>query len=196
MRRATLAALGLSLLACAEEVIVLGAVPAEDGGGAVASGARCVRSSECGEGSFCDRRQCNAPAGTCEPYPVSCDDEERPVCGCDGVTYWNDCLRRAAGAPGARADECDVESARCGPSGSTCPEGAVCAMLVGFGGPGKPACRGPAAGRCWVLPAICPAQGRADRWDECATNEGALRCLDTCSAIRSGRTFARVGACE
>lgn len=75
---------------------------ATDGGDATS----CSTSAECDEG-FCDI--CGDPsAGTCAVIPTSCEPATEPVCGCDGITYANDCARRQASIGLASAGPCPI----------------------------------------------------------------------------------------
>jgi hypothetical protein len=58
----------------------------------------------CPAGQFCDLSpagSCGVPdaTGTCRTPPQVCPEIAFPVCGCDGVTYVNDCYRQGGGVP-------------------------------------------------------------------------------------------------
>ncbi len=181
------------LSACSDETIVIATAPSADGGG---SSSRCLVSSDCGPELFCEKTACGDPAGTCTPFPAHCHGDDAPVCGCDGVTYFNDCLRRAAGIAAASGSECGSNVAFCGaPGDPACPEGATCARLLGFTRDPK-ACAAGARGRCWTLPAKCPPPSGDDRWNACTGDGPGATCVDTCNAIRSSAPFVRASRCD
>ncbi len=206
MKRHFLIALALCAVGCSDEVIVLAHVAGQDAGPG-APAVRCTSSSECGGGMFCERTRCDEVAGTCTPFPISCSGDEQPVCGCDGVSYFNDCLRRIAGVAASTPEECKANGLGCSPT-KACPADAVCSQLAGGKAASGDPCRpGPQEGRCWVLPPTCPPASRADRWDECVPPAGTepptgappplgLQCVDTCTAIRAGRRFSRARECR
>jgi hypothetical protein len=156
------------------------------------AGAPCSSNDDCAPRStmFCAKPSCDAPTGMCEDRPLSCDDPGPNVCGCDGITYWNDCLRKQNGVATSAPDQCPL-GVPCDTSPMStmhCPNipGAHCARLV-LG----PMCDLMAPGTCWVLPPDCaPLQGMMmpsdERWAACAAD---AMCLPTCDAIRTEMPF-------
>jgi hypothetical protein len=160
----------------------------------------CSSVSDCIPGWLCEKPSCDAPTGLCSPPPyVFCEPEPSPVCGCDGVTYWNDCVRRQVGAQLESPGECSVTACHCA-SDADCAddaEFAVCSHLV----QGGEICHAGDMGSCWVLPPQCmPNFGDPPVWQECRPPDAPpAPCVDTCLAIASGRPHKRKkpgDACE
>jgi len=181
----------VALASCEEEEIVIVSL---DGGDTErdAGGPSCDDDRECGPAGFCDKRTCGERRGHCEKRPAFCDGTPAPVCGCDGVTYWNDCLRKSRGQRSAFPGECPVEqAATCGEkSGRGCPPASVCAKLAPLGG-----CSPDVAGYCWAVPAACPPTSGVDRFVRCGPPDPAPACVDLCAAIRAGAPHARAETC-
>lgn len=75
----------------------------------------CYSNEECGDSSgnlkqFClyDVGVCWGP-GTCTEYPTTCGDIYAPVCGCDYVTYENECMAHISGVSVMYEGECKEE---------------------------------------------------------------------------------------
>jgi len=75
-------------------------------------GAPCQSNDDCGDDERCDfaDESCGASgvAGSCTPRPSGCDNEPRPVCGCDNELYDSVCDAAAAGTDVAFLANCEV----------------------------------------------------------------------------------------
>lgn len=147
----------------------------------------CASDDDC-QGWICDKRGCDATLGFCTPFPPFCDPDPRPVCGCDGVTYWNDCIRVQAHARFASPEQC-FDTARTCEVGSDCNvPGAACGHLL----PPNALCSH-AMGACWVLPSECDPAADPKRWFDCKSADGATpQCADTCTAIKTEHSHAEL----
>lgn len=90
----------------------------------------CGANEECPEDEFCDCGDDSCGPSQCRARPDGCDDDVAPVCGCDGVTYSNDCERQSAGTCLASEGECPPQACG-GILGEGCPEGYVCDLVEG-----------------------------------------------------------------
>lgn len=191
-------ALVLSLIAaaCSVDDVVVAREPVASGGSGGSAGAGggppgCASNDDCPANTFCEKASCGDKDGTCAPRPITCDDIRMESCGCDQITYWNDCLRRQSGIASAAQGPCtgglpchDNPELECGT-----PD-ASCARLV-F--PGQQ-CDPPPPGMCWVLPSTCPSSPPPERWGLCGMmgqpgpGPGPMpTCSPTCEAIRAGK---------
>jgi len=70
---------------------------------------QCNNDGDCPNGTFCSSEPgvCAGP-GVCETIPDYCVPEDEPVCGCDGLTYSGDCLRRRASVALLAEGECPL----------------------------------------------------------------------------------------
>jgi hypothetical protein len=168
---------------------------AADGAGVnVASAGACPEGVACGGaagdtcavGEFCklESGACSADAeGVCTVIPGVCEPDVAPVCGCDGVTYSNECFAASAGASIAAAGAC-AQGAACVVGGGTCAAGEFCRPHVGD-------CAAAAAGNCTKIPEVCPPA--ISNIPVCACD--GVTYANACKAFSTGVGIASVGEC-
>jgi hypothetical protein len=152
----------------------------------------CTSNDDCELDEFCNKRGCSNAVGTCKRRPVSCNAEQKPVCGCDKLTYFNDCLRQAAGVNLARNSECQ-DPWICGtPFDFQCPSEAYCAIVVP---PNVMSCPTEGRGTCWVLPSECDEDDLGpNRYRRCGDFDA--ECQGLCQSIRDVAPFVRAQRCS
>lgn len=152
----------------------------------------CGSDDDCMPGWLCEMNGCDATSGECVPWPPLCPPDPAPVCGCNGVTYWNDCIRLNSRARLAASDQCRATACSC-EVGADCMVADAVASCSHLLPPG--AMCGHGMGSCWVLPSQCTPNADPKMWRECKPPDAGgapPACVDTCTAIASERPFAEL----
>jgi len=138
----------------------------------------------CQGGAYCRARSC--AAGECTVIPAS-DPSKAPVCGCDGVNYWNTRTAASFGMSTASTGACLVAKTCGGFAGTPCTAGRICALAVNNGS----SCSGTdLSGTCWGMPTSCGG-GDAAVFRIC----GSLSCTSECTAMSQGTPFYSDNSC-
>jgi len=143
------------------------------------TGLVCEDESFCEIPAGCDEAQ----VGYCQEIPEVCSDELAPVCGCDGVTYANNCQRLGAGAPLDHPGACVQVPVACSVN-TDCGPDEFCSQETKY----EDTCE--TIGQCEPRPMACPRT--ADPVCGCDGNTYS----NECEANASGTSADQPGACK
>jgi hypothetical protein len=148
--------------------------------------------AQCGKEEFCSYpadAMCGAAdqTGTCLAKPQACDLIYLPVCGCDGMTYGNECAASSAGVSVASKGECgstDPGKSCGGLLGTPCGEGEYCNFA-----PDAMCGAADQTGTCSAIPEVCTEEYAP----VCGCDDKTYG--NACEAASAGVSVASKGEC-
>ena len=166
------------------------------GGGKAGSGGmpgNCTDDDDCDADEYCKKTSCDAASGNCTERGPDCLGATAafdPICGCDGITYWNTCAIEHEGESVASKGECtgnDCPTCSRDEGGDSCPvrDHARCYRPVE-----ECSTTSPSMGVCWVLPSECPPN-EAQTTLYCGGTAGSARCIGFCEVLEVENSFQR-----
>lgn len=163
--------------------------PTDDTGVASEGGTKkCdAMKAECAASEYCDAVGCGV--GECKPRPAAVTLAFAPVCGCNGVSYWNDTQAHASGAAVGATGQCTTTAVKCAAFSMPCKAPANKCVNE------RSSCSGfDTNGTCWFVPSggTCPVAAKDVR--QCAFSGGT--CMSRCEAILGDRGFAADTTCK
>jgi hypothetical protein len=113
---------------------------------------------------------------------------KQPVCGCDGVTYWNASVAASHAVGVASAGACSPGKTCAGFGNIKCPAGLYC----NISGPPNVCQIADVGGTCWGMPETCtPEAGFGPQSRAC----NAAQCEWECDLVKKGAAFEIDGGC-